>query len=72
MFIQKYNAANPEWKTFFIPAKVEENEIEPVINAYQEIVKVYQHSEVAIEANLRMGILYAHYRNDLDVSGKIF
>ena len=72
LFIQKYNAANPEWKTFFIPAKVEEKEIEPVINAYQEIVKVYQHSEVAIEANLRMGILYAYYINDLDVAQKYF
>lgn len=72
LFIQKYNAANPEWKTFFIPAKVEENEIEPVINAYQEIVKVYQHSEVAIEANLRMGILYAYFINDLDVAQKYF
>ncbi len=72
LFIQKYNAANPEWKTFFIPAKVEENEIEPVINAYQEIVKVYQHSEVAIEANLRMGILYAYYINDLDVAQNYF
>ncbi|MFZ1519646.1 MAG: tetratricopeptide repeat protein [Ignavibacteriaceae bacterium] len=72
LFIQKYNAINPEWKTFFIPAKVEENEIEPVINAYQEIVKVYQHSEVAIEANLRMGILYAYYINDLDAAQKYF
>ena len=65
LFIQKYNATHPDWKTFFIPAKVEENEIEPVINAYQEIVKVYQHSEVAIEAILRMGILLLHYRNDI-------
>ena len=72
LFIQKYNAANPEWKTFFIPAKVEEQEIEPVINAYQEIVKVYQHSEVAIEANLRMGILYAYFINDLDEAQKYF
>jgi tetratricopeptide (TPR) repeat protein len=72
LFIQKYNAANPEWKTFFIPAKVDENEIEPVINAYQEIVKVYQHSEVAIEANLRIGILLAHYRKDMIEAEKYF
>ncbi len=72
LFIQKYNAANPEWKPFYIPAKVEEKEIEPVINAYQEIVKVYQHSEVAIEANLRMGILYAYFINDLDEAQKYF
>ncbi len=72
LFIQKYNAANPEWKSFFIPAKVDENEIEPVISAYQEIIKVYQHSEVAIEANLRIGILLAHYRNDIIESEKYF
>ena len=72
LFIQKYNAANPEWKPFYIPAKVEEKEIEPVINAYQEIVKVYQHSEVAIEANLRMGILYAYFINDLEEAQKYF
>ena len=72
LFIQKYNAANPEWKSFFITAKVDENEIEPVINAYQEIVKVYQHSEVAIEANLRIGILLAHYRNDMVEAEKYF
>ena len=65
LFIQKYYAANPEWKSFFIPAKVEEKEIESVIKAYQEIIKVYQHSEVAIEAMLRMGILYSHYRGDV-------
>ena len=72
LFIQKYNAANPEWKTFFIPAKVEEKEVEPVINAYQEIIKVYQHSEVAIEANLRIGILLAHYRDDIINAEKYF
>lgn len=65
LLIQKYNEANPEWKTFYTPAKVEVKEIEPVINAYQEIVKVYQHSEAAIEAMLRMGILYSHYRGDV-------
>ncbi len=65
LFIQKYSTANLEWKSFFIPAIVEENEIEPVINAYREIVKVYQHSEVAIEATLRIGILLFHYRNDI-------
>lgn len=72
LFIQKYNAANPEWKTFFIPAKVDENEIEPVISAYQEIIKVYQHSEVAIEANLRIAVLLAYFRNDLEEAQNYF
>ncbi len=72
LFIQKYNAAHPEWKSFFVPAVIEQKEIEPVINAYQEIEKIYQHSEAAIEANLRMGILYFHYRNDLSEAEKYF
>lgn len=72
LFIQKYNAANSEWKSFFIPIKVDENEIEPVINAYQEIVKVYKNTEVAIEANLRIGILLAHYLNEIIDAEKYF
>ncbi len=72
LFIQKYNAANPEWKSFFIPAKVDENEIEPVISAYQEIVKVYQHSEVAVEANLRIGELLLHFRSNIAEAEKYF
>jgi len=70
LLVQKYQRENPEWKSFFIPAKVEEKEIESVIKAYQEIVKVYQHSEVAIEANLRIGILLLHYRNDITEAEK--
>jgi tetratricopeptide (TPR) repeat protein len=72
LFIQKYDATNPGWKTFFTPVKVEEKEVEPVIRAYQEIIKVYQHSEVAIEANLRIGILLAHYRDDIINAEKYF
>ncbi|HEX7356631.1 MAG TPA: tetratricopeptide repeat protein [Ignavibacteriaceae bacterium] len=72
LFIQKYKAANPEWKTFYTPAVVDANEIEPVINAYQEIVRIYKNSEVAIEANLRIGILLLHYRNDVNEAEKNF
>lgn len=70
LLVQKYQRENPEWKTFFIPPTVEESEIDPVIKAYQEIVKVYQHSEVAIEANLRIGILLLHYRNNITEAEK--
>ena len=72
LFVQKYQAENPEWKTFFITPAVEANEIDPVIKAYQEIIKVYQNSEVAVEANLRIGILYFHYRNDINEAEKYF
>jgi hypothetical protein len=44
--------------------KIDGNEINPVIEAYEEIVKTYTHSEVGIEANLRIGILFLHYQNN--------
>ena len=72
LFVQKYQKENPEWKTFFIPPTIETSEIDPVIKAYQEIIKIYQHSEVAIEANLRIGELFLHYRNDLTEAEKYF
>ena len=72
LFVQKYQRENPEWKTFFIPPTVETNEIDPVINAYQEIIKIYQHSEVAVESNLRIGELILHYFNDLTEAEKYF
>ncbi len=72
LFIQRYNDTYPQWKSFFIPTKVDVNEIEPVISAYQGIIKVYQHSEVAIEANLRIGVLLLHYRNDINEAEKYF
>ena len=72
LFVQKYQKENPEWKTFFIPSTVEASEIDPVIRAYQEIIKIYQHSEVAVESNLRIGELLLHYFNDLTEAKKYF
>ena len=51
-------------ENIFHTAKIESEKIDPVIKAYQEIIKVYQHSEVAVEANLRIGLLLLHYSND--------
>lgn len=65
LFIQQYNSLNPEWKPISLSPKVDDKEIHSVIEAYEEIVKTYTHSEVGIEANLRIGILLLHYQNNL-------
>lgn len=64
MFIQKQKLLVPEWKTFSKPQKADEKDLEPVIAAYEEIIKTYTHSEVGIEANLRIGILQKYYNNN--------
>lgn len=65
LLLDEYNKINQEWKPYGIPVKADENKIEPVIEAYEEIVRAYQHSEVAVEANLRIGILLFHLRDDI-------
>lgn len=64
LFIYKYKTANPEWKTYYYNISAEDKDIQPVIDAYKEIVKIYKHSEVAIEAILRIGVLYFYYSNN--------
>ncbi|MDT3695582.1 MAG: tetratricopeptide repeat protein [Ignavibacterium sp.] len=64
LFIKKFKSDNPEWKTYFIPVAAKESDVQPVIDAYKEIITIYNHSEVAIEANLRIGILYEYYLNN--------
>ena len=65
LLLERYKKQNIEWKTFYINAKVEEKEINPVIEAYKEIIKAYQYSDVAVEANLRIGSLLFYLRNDI-------
>jgi len=65
MLMEKYNKQNPEWKHFYIPATIGLSETEPVIKAYEQLIKDYQHSMVAVEANLRIGILLFHLRDDI-------
>lgn len=65
MLREKYNKQNPEWKRFYTPATIGLSEAEPVIKAYEQLVKDYPHSMVAVEANLRMGILSLHLLNNI-------
>jgi tetratricopeptide (TPR) repeat protein len=65
ILMQKYNALYPDWEPFSNPPRIKQEEIEPVIKAYQGLIKDYQNSEVAVEANLRIGILLFHLQDDL-------
>ena len=65
LLLERYKKQNIEWKTFYINAKVEEKEINSVIEAYKEIIKAYQYSDVAVEADLRIGSLLFYLLNDI-------
>ncbi|MFZ1281272.1 MAG: tetratricopeptide repeat protein [Ignavibacteriaceae bacterium] len=72
LFILQYNLSNPEWKPYSSLQKNDGKEINPVIEAYEEIIKTYTHSEVGIEANIRIGILQLYYNNNESEAEKYF
>jgi len=72
LFIKKYDDTNSNWKSYYIPARAADEEIEPVIKAYEEIVNVYKHSEVAIEAKIRISSLLYHQKGDMLNAEKYF
>jgi tetratricopeptide (TPR) repeat protein len=72
LLMEKYKAQNPEWKPYSIPPQIAQNDVEPVISAYEDLITAYQHSEVAVEANLRIGFLLFHLRNDTPAAQKFF
>lgn len=70
ILIEKFKSVNPEWKRFYKPVTVENNEVRTVIQAYEELIKVYKHSEVSVESHLHIALIYFHLQNDLQSAEK--
>lgn len=70
LLIEKFKSINPEWKTFYKPVKIDNSQIQTVIQAYEELIKVYKHSEVSVESHLHIGLIYFHLQNDLQSAEK--
>ncbi len=65
---EEYVKSIPLWKPFFPLSKFESDEIEKVLTAFDEVVKLYKHSEPAYEAILRMGIIKFYLQNEFNES----
>lgn len=70
LLIEMFKSINPEWKTFYKPVKIDNSQIQTVIKAYEELIKVYKHSEVSVESLLRIGLIYFHLQTDLQSAEK--
>jgi tetratricopeptide (TPR) repeat protein len=60
------------WKPFFKIERVDNDKVEKVINAYNELVNLYPRSEVASEALLRIGRILLYKQNDVSSAEKYF
>jgi tetratricopeptide (TPR) repeat protein len=65
---EEYVKSIPLWKSFFPIPKFESMEIEKVLTAYDDVAKLYKHSEPAYEAILRMGIIKFYLQNEIEES----
>lgn len=69
---ENYYKENPDWKKYNHSVKIDSKKIEPVIQAYEDLIKIYGSSEVAVEANLRIGMLLFHLQDDFAGAEKYF
>lgn len=61
---KKFLSASDDWKTFSLPPQPDSKTVEPAISAFEEITKIYAHSEVAVESYLRMAQIRFRLQND--------
>lgn len=61
----KFLTSANDWKTFSIPLQLDSKTVEPAIAAFEEITKIYAHSEVAIESYLRIAQIKFRLLNDI-------
>ncbi|MFO7447889.1 MAG: tetratricopeptide repeat protein [Ignavibacteriaceae bacterium] len=54
----------PSWKPYYSTEPNSSGRIEEVISAYNDVARVYPHSDIANEALLRIGSLKLYFRND--------
>ncbi len=62
---EENNAQVPAWKTYYAPVKNNSSNVGKIVDAYNEIEKIYPHSEAANEALLRIGEIKLNTYDDL-------
>lgn len=61
---KKFLSSSDDWKIFSLPPQLDSKTVEPAISAFEEITKIYAHSEVAVESYLRMAQIRFRLQND--------
>jgi len=71
--LNKKSAENDNsWKPFYKSEKINNEEIDKVVSAYNELVDLYPHTEVAGESLLRIGKIYLYKKDDLSSAENYF
>lgn len=66
------NSLNSEWKPFSAGNTADPDKYADVINAYDELTRIYPRSEIENEANYRKGLIYLDKMNNLQAAEESF
>ncbi len=69
---KEYSSNIPNWKPYFVSQKFDSEKIEEVINAFNDIINLYPHSETAYEAYWRMGLIKQYIQNEPKEAEKFY
>lgn len=62
--LQDFKKNNPEWKSFYTTSYLDESKTRAIISAYNEVIELYKHSEVAVESRYRSALIYFYVNNN--------
>ncbi|HKI77807.1 MAG TPA: tetratricopeptide repeat protein [Ignavibacteriaceae bacterium] len=60
------------WKPYHKPVSISGEKVDKVIDAYEEITRIYKHSETANEALYRIGLININIKNNSEEAEKYF
>lgn len=72
ILMDKYIVQVPTWKPCYVLKPYESGEVEKVIAAFSEIAGLYEHSEIAYEALLRIGMIKFYLQNNRQEAKEYF
>lgn len=61
--LQEFRKLNPDWKTFYSTVYLSEEKTQKILSAYKEVIDLYKHSEIAIEARYRSALILFYVNN---------
>ncbi len=68
---QEYSSSVPNWKPYYLSPKYESDNIQKVIDAFNDLINLYPHSNVAYEAIWRIGLIKQYIENEPGSSNRI-
>ena len=67
-----FNKQNDIWKTFYQPLFLSELQTNNVISAYEEVIKIFKYSDVAVEALYSIGKIKLYINNEVQKAEEVF